>query len=282
MATLNAEQPGGWRYDCQPGRPVPQNDSPVPFTVNGFTSEQAQQHQEILRRAGMSNADQIYAGLVSLTKMQADHIHSVHDKATRQPALYPPERVKAEIHGQEPDSPEAALMSAMKKAVDTAEEAADAPVALAQNRVNEIRNGLASTNGDAAQEARNTRTRDRVLRRLSAADNHPDRANIARAALDQAKDRAELGTLLTELPSELASLGLSEDAINGVIEPVVRQRVPELAAAQDNLSDKRFEATVSHHTAGVVRRGLASGVPADNRVLEMLDPATIEKPPTFR
>jgi hypothetical protein len=47
MPSMNAEQPGGWRYDYQPGRPFPQNDSPVPFTVNGFASEQAQQRQDI-------------------------------------------------------------------------------------------------------------------------------------------------------------------------------------------------------------------------------------------
>jgi hypothetical protein len=146
-------------------------------------------------------------------------------------------------------------MSAMKRAVDGAEEAADAPVALAQSKVDEIHNGLV-TPGDAAQEERNTRTRDRVLRRLSTADNHAARVTIARTALEQAKDRAELGTLLTELPSELASFGLDDDTISRVIEPVVRQRVPELAAAQDDLADKRFAATVSHHTAGVVRRGL--------------------------
>ena len=163
-------------------------------------------------------------------------------------------------------------MSAMKRAVDGAEQAADTPVMLAQNKVDEIRGSLV-TPGDAAQETRNLMTRDRILRRLSTADNHAARVTIARTALEQARDRAELGTLLTELPNELASFGLDDATINQVIEPVVRQRVPELAAAQDDLADKRFAATVTHHTAGVVRRGLASGVPADKRVMEMLNPA---------
>ena len=125
-----------------------------------------------------------------------------------------------------------------------------------------------------AQGARNTRARDRVLRRLQTAKDHGARATIAREALEQAADRAEFGTLPTELPSELASLGLDDGTIHGVIEPVVRQRIPELAAAQDELADKRFDATVVHH-AGVVRRGIDSGVPANKQVLGMLDPTKI-------
>ena len=66
--------------------------------------------------------------------MQADHNNSVDAKAKAKPQFYPPERVKAEILGQEPDSPEAMLMAATKQAVDAADHAADAPVTLAQNR----------------------------------------------------------------------------------------------------------------------------------------------------
>lgn len=229
----------------------------------------------------MSNADQIYAGLCSVVDVQAQHNREIFDKAQRQPAMYPAERVHAAIHGQEPDSPEAALMVAMKRAVDTAEESADAPVTAAQARVDETRDSLVKP-GDSAQEQRNTRSRDRILRRLSTAKTNADRANIAREALEQAKDRAEFGTLLAELPNELAAEGVDADTINRVIEPVVRQRIPELAEAQDDLSDKRFKAMISHHTAGVVRRGLASGVPANKAVLAKLDPSKIQKPPSFR
>jgi hypothetical protein len=81
---------------------------------------------------------------------------------------------------------------------------------------------------------------------------------------------------------ELAAAGLDGDTINEVIEPIVRQRIPELAAAQDDLADKRFAATISHHTAGAVRRGLAAGIPLDERVLAKLDPAKIQKPQGFR
>ena len=45
-------------------------------------------------------------------------------KAKRQPNFYPPERVRAEINGEEPDSPEAMLIAAMRKAVDAADQAA--------------------------------------------------------------------------------------------------------------------------------------------------------------
>ncbi len=243
------------------------------MTVNGFTAEQAAQLRKSTPTMG-TNADQLYAGLVSLAEIQAQHNREVSEKASRQPALYPAERVQAEIHGEEPDSPEAALMSAMRRAVATAEESADAPVTVAQARVDAIRDSLV-THGDSAQEQRNTRTRDRLLRRLSTANDTASRVNIARTALEQAKDRAELGVLITELPSELAASGLDEDTISRVIEPVIRQRIPELAAAQDELADKRFDATISHHTAGVVRRGLASGVPADKRVLDKLNPVQI-------
>ncbi len=276
---MNTEHGKGWGYRYQPGMPAPQDDSPVPLTIGGFTDEQRQQ----LRRSAptMNSADEIYAGLCGLAKIQGEHNREVFDKAIRQPALYSEERVRAAIHGQEPDSQEAQLMSAMKKAVDAADEAAEAPVVEGQNRVDEIRNGLV-TPGDSAQEQRNTRSRDRVLRRLSTAKTNADRVNIARTALEQAQDRSEFGTLLTELPSELAAEGVDADTINRVIEPVVRQRIPELAAAQDDLSDKRFKATISHHTAGVVRRGLASGVPANKLVLNKLDPAKIQKPQGFR
>ena len=52
--------------------------------------------------------------------------------------------------------------------------------------------------------------------------------------------------------------------------------------AQDDLVDKRFDATISHHTTGVVRRALASGVPPDKRVMDKLNPAKIQKPRGFR
>ena len=131
------------------------------------------------------------------------------------------------------------------------------------------------TPGDAAQESRNIRTANRLLRRLQTAKDTASRANIARTALEQAADRAELATLVVELPSELASLGVDDDTIHRITEPVVQQRIPELAAAQDELADKQFDATVVHHVAGVVGRGIASGVPANKQVLDMLDPVKI-------
>ncbi len=280
MSSLNDEQPGGWRYD--PKQPLPRDDSqPAPFTVGGLTDEQRQQQRQAqAATAHGRTADQLYAGLVAVARIQANHIATVDAKAKAKPNFYPPERIKAEVNGEEPDSPKAMLMAAMKNAVDAADQAADTPVTLAQNRVDEIRGSLV-TPGDAAEELRNTRSRDRVLRRLQTANDHGARATIAREALEQAADRAEFGTLLTELPSELASLGLDAETIHHITEPVVRQRIPELAAAEDELAAKQFDATVVHHTAGVVRRGIDSGLPADKRVLAKLDPATIPMPPGF-
>lgn len=227
----------------------------------------------------MDDAGKLYDELVDLTKMQRQQLDSVQAevqaKARRDPDLWTAQRCVAEIRGTDPDSDVARQRAAMKLAVEAIERDADEPVTLAQSNLDEVRNSLVRTKGDFSQEQINTRTRDRVLRRLQTAKDHGSRANIARIALEQAADRAELGVLLQELPSELQSLGLDEDTVRRVIDPVVRQRVPELAAAQDMLAEKQFEATVTHATAGVVRRGLDSGVPADKGVLGMLDPAKI-------
>ncbi|HTY32091.1 hypothetical protein [Mycobacterium sp.] len=183
MATLNAEQPGGWRY--QPGTPLPQDDSPAPFTINGLTEQQIAQQRQAQAAAAAARggtADRLYAGLVSVARMQADHNAAVDAKAKRQPNFYPPERVKAEVNGEEPGSESAILIAAMKQAVDAADQPVDVPVIVAQSRIDEIHNALVNTHGDAAQESRNIRTRDRVLRRLQTAEDTAARASIARGS----------------------------------------------------------------------------------------------------
>jgi hypothetical protein len=259
-------------------RPPGEVDEPPPLmTIGGKTIEQLeQQRQEQARRATLDDGgtDRAYAKLVAVANQQRERLFAIHDKSTRDPQLWTIDRVEAEVYGREPDSQAAKEVAAMKSTVDAVEQAAEVPVVLAQAKVDVIQQSLANTNAnaDAGQMARQVMARDRALRRLSTAQNQEQRASIARDVLQQAPSRAEVATLLVELQSELSAAGMSDSLIHQVIDPVARQRIPELGEAQDELAERQLDAGITRHTAGVVRKHIMGGTPPDVKVLKMLDP----------
>jgi hypothetical protein len=252
-------------------------EPPPLLTINGLTiPELEQQRQTQARRNTLDDsADQRHAELLDVAKRQQQRIESIHDRSYRDPQLWPVDRVDAAVYGTEPDSDDAKQVAQMKRDIDAVELAADVPVTLAQARVDEISNTLRNTYGDAAQEERNTRARDRVIKRLEKAENHPERVAIVQDALRQARDNAELASLLVELPNELAIAKMEDSLIRQVIDPLLRERLPELAAAQDELAAKQLDAGITRQTAGFVRKSIKSGTPPSDKVLKRLDPQRI-------
>ena len=97
------------------------------------------------------------------------------------------------------------------------------------------------------------RTRDRLLRKLDAADAP---VTVAQHALEHA-DAADLPVLLEELPSYLESRGLP----TGFINPLVAKIRPEVAHAADRLWKARQAAVIGHTTAQTIRNGVHQGAP---------------------
>ena len=104
---------------------------------------------------------------------------------------------------------------------------------------------------DAAGESRATRAWARAQRQLDAASD--DRvADTARRLIEDAGD-SELGTLITEVPSYLVSRGQSADWVDDI----VAARVPELAAAREQLKRASQARPIVNFNASLIRKRIA-------------------------
>jgi len=119
--------------------------------------------------------------------------------------------------------------------------------AAAKATVADVLRGL-SPQGDTASELRNTRAWDRARRQLDAV--HTERVAEAARTLIGGSDDDELGVLLAELPSYLASKGSSSEWL----ETSVGQRVPALADAQRKAVLATQARQIVERDAGALRK----------------------------
>jgi hypothetical protein len=140
------------------------------------------------------------------------------------------------------------------RAVDKAVEQVRLRRDQAQTQVDKIRRDL-SPSGDTAAELRASRYWDRT-RRLLDNLNSPNLFGAAHDLISNA-NRAELGTLLQEIPAYLQARGQSTEWID----TAVAKAVPEYAEAREELTKADRALLVTSYNAKALRQGFNNGRP---------------------
>jgi hypothetical protein len=217
---MNDEQPGGWKRT--PG------DEIRPVVTSGQAS-------------GDTVVGRAHARLVNAGKQFSDYL----DQVEAEHANYTPEGLAAQVaRFRESDA---------AKGVATAEQEVAQLVEQAQQRVDGIRTGL-SPQGNTADELRAGRYWDRTKAVL---DNQSDQGKLAAAAQQAISnaDRAELGTLLQELPSYASARGAS----SAWLDPLLARVVPEYGAAQQHLVKAKQAKLITNDNVRRLREGFRKG-----------------------
>lgn len=151
------------------------------------------------------------------------------------------------------------------KAVDTAVDSVRDMRDKAAARVEHLRREL-SPAGDTAAELRATRYWQRTIRQLDAKDG----AQLFQLANDAMKSatREELGTLLQELPSYLASRGSTTEWID----PILGQLIPEYGRAHKQLTAAEKALQVTEFNAKQMRERFALASPTGYRKPHFITP----------
>ncbi len=149
------------------------------------------------------------------------------------------------------------------KYLDTVEEVVDQRLTAAQAKLDAQFKGL-SKDGDAAQESRNLRIRDRALDTLKASDSP---VTAAQKMFEKATPE-ELSVYLQEVPAFLEN----RDLPTGFIPAVVEQKLPELAAAQREVNQAQQAKTVLDYDVTAIRNGIKTGFPPT----QLVDPSRFD------
>ena len=124
----------------------------------------------------------------------------------------------------------------------------------AQTHVDKVRRDL-SPKGDTAAELRATRYWDRTLRILDNAD--PGKLPETARNLLRKSDRAEIGTLLQELPAYLQARGQTNDWLDAA----VAEAAPEFDSARKQLTKADQALQITQYNAKALLRGFSEGRP---------------------
>lgn len=160
------------------------------------------------------------------------------------------------------------------KSVDVAEQVVADREAQAQAQYDSARAALVKPL-DAAGETRATRYRDRLERELDSAKRPGSPRTPIAVAQDAVRDATaeQLSVVVAELPSLLGQHGVPAGAW---LDQLLREKLPELAAAQQELQTaQRGRQTIST-AANMVRNAITKGHPVPPEVLDSLDPAKIK------
>ncbi len=149
------------------------------------------------------------------------------------------------------------------KFLDTIEEAVDTRLTVAQAKYAAQLASL-SKDGDAAQESRNLRIRDRVLDTLKSSDSPV----IAAKTMTEKASLEELSVILQEVPSFLENRDLPTDFIQAVVE----QKLPEVAAAQREVNQARQAKIVVDYDISAIKEGIKTGFPPT----QLVDPSRFD------
>lgn len=125
-------------------------------------------------------------------------------------------------------------------------------VAQAEARAEQIRRGL-SPEHDTAGELRAQRALDRAIRKWDSHDGPKLAASVREDLLNA--DPTELAVLAREAAPYLESRGVP----SSFVEPVLGEKVPELAQAEAELKKAKQAQTVTRHNASTVRNAIREG-----------------------
>ena len=188
----------------------------------------------------VAQANSVFA---SVNKLLARHIEEKRGQASR----FTPDGLSAEIH-RFAETPAA-------RAVDEYENLVNERVAQAEARAEQIRRGL-SCDYDTAGELRAQRALDRAIRKWDSHDGGKLAASVREDLLNA--DPTELGVLAREVAPYLESRGVP----SSFVEPVLAEKVPELAQAEAELKKAKQAQTVTRYNANTVRNAIKEGRPA--------------------
>jgi hypothetical protein len=136
--------------------------------------------------------------------------------------------------------------------VDEYENLVNERVAQAEARAEQIRRGL-SPEHDTAGELRAQRALDRAIRKWDSHDGPKLAASVREDLLNA--DPTELAVLAREAAPYLESRGVP----SSFVEPVLGEKVPELAQAEAELKKAKQAQTVTRHNASTVRNAIREG-----------------------
>jgi hypothetical protein len=200
--------------------------------------------QPRVRVTGDTTVAQANSAIASVNKLLARHIEEKQSQAGR----YSHDGLSAEIRSFA-NTPAA-------RAVDEYENLVNERVAQAEARAEQIRRGL-SPDHDTAGELRAQRALDRAIRNWDSQDGGGKLAASVREDLLNA-DPTELAVLAREAAPYLESRGVP----SSFVEPVLAEKVPELAQAEAELKKAKQAQIVTRHNASTVRNAIREGRPA--------------------
>ncbi|MGO9284058.1 MAG: hypothetical protein ACLP75_14000 [Mycobacterium sp.] len=206
----------------------------VEFTVNGL-----RENERLFTPQGDTVVAQAFSAVEKVREEHRNHLQAVdsNDDLT--------DEARARAVAAFKDEPAA-------KYLDVVQEAVNQRAAEAQARYDAQLAGL-SKDGDAAQESRNLRIRDRVIDTLKSSDSPV----IAAQQMTERATTEELSVILQEVPSFLENRRLP----TGFIQAVVEQKLPELAAARREVTRAEQAKTVVDYDIQAIRSGIQSGYP---------------------
>ena len=146
--------------------------------------------------------------------------------------------------------------------------------AAADCKVDSIRAALSPKSNDIAELVRQQQVWDRERKILDAKASNTVAAVLAADAIAKAADPEELAVYAAELPAYFQARGFDDTSF---VDQALTAKVPEYAAAQAEQREEQIYAQVTDHLAGYMDRCVASGRPADPRVLAKLDPKKIQQ-----
>ena len=254
--------------------------TPEPMTIDGRTAEQdaAARAQQQFRPAtdpplsAVDAASACYDTLRKIPQDQRAHNADVDRRAEHMRREYGVEddkvaRFIAEERAKFADTAPALMPDAARSFMAEQQTAAS-------QKVDEVRAGLSPRTDDVAALLHQQQIWARERPKLDAKADKGTAAQAAVGAIANAPDLETLRVYAAELPSYLAARGVDDTTF---VERALTDRVPELAAAREQQHEAAHWSQVVEHTAGYVDRCIASGRPADPRVLAMLDPKKIRK-----